>query len=53
MTGRQTSAAEYDLVREAVSAVRQMRADYAVSPGAIVDAVIEPAPGRYVLKRDQ
>jgi valyl-tRNA synthetase len=45
VSGRQTSAAEYDLVREAISAVRQMRADYAVSPGTIVDAVIEPAPG--------
>ena len=43
--GRQTSADEYDLVREAVSAVRQIRSDYAVSPGTTVEVVIEAAPG--------
>jgi valyl-tRNA synthetase len=39
-----TAAAEYDLVREAASAVRQIRADYGVPPGTVVEAVIEPAP---------
>jgi valyl-tRNA synthetase len=38
-----TAAAEYDLVREAASAVRQMRADYAVAPGTVIDVVIDAA----------
>ena len=38
------AVAEYDLVREAVSAVRQIRADYAIPPGSVVDVVIEAAP---------
>jgi valyl-tRNA synthetase len=36
---------EYELVREATSAVRQIRADYGIPPGTIIDAVIEPAAG--------
>jgi valyl-tRNA synthetase len=33
--------ARFDLVREAVSAVRQIRSDYAIPPGKSVDAVIQ------------
>jgi valyl-tRNA synthetase len=40
-----TAAAEYELVREAASAVRQIRADYAVAPGTVIDVVIDAAPG--------
>ena len=36
---------EYDLVREAVSAVRQIRADYGSRRGRSIDVMIEPAPG--------
>ena len=39
---RSARAAEYELVRSAVSAVRQIRADYGVGPGVVLDAVIEP-----------
>jgi valyl-tRNA synthetase len=38
-----SAAAEYDLVREAASAVRQIRADYAVAPGTVIDVVIDAA----------
>jgi len=33
--------ARFDLEREAVSAVRQIRSDYAIPPGKFVDAVIQ------------
>jgi valyl-tRNA synthetase len=33
--------ASFDLVREAVSAVRQIRSDYAIAPGRSVDTVIQ------------
>jgi valyl-tRNA synthetase len=35
------SIARFDLVREAVSAVRQIRSDYAIPPGKSVEAVIQ------------
>ena len=34
------SIARFDLVREAVSAVRQIRSDYAIPPGKLIDAII-------------
>jgi valyl-tRNA synthetase len=34
------SIARFDLVREAVSAVRQIRSDYAIAPGKSIDAII-------------
>ncbi len=37
-------AAEYERVRDAVSALRQLRADYHVPPRRMLDAVIVPAP---------
>ncbi|MGZ3564475.1 MAG: valine--tRNA ligase [Gemmatimonadaceae bacterium] len=37
--------ARFDLVREAVSAVRQIRSDYAIPPGKSVDAMIQPRAG--------
>ena len=39
------AAAEYDIVRDAASAVRQIRADYAIPPGTVIDVMIEPAAG--------
>jgi valyl-tRNA synthetase len=36
-----SAIARFDLVREAVSAVRQIRSDYAIPPGKSVDAVIQ------------
>jgi valyl-tRNA synthetase len=36
------SIARFDLVREAVSAVRQIRSDYAIPPGKSIEAVILP-----------
>jgi valyl-tRNA synthetase len=36
------SIARFDLVREAVSAVRQIRSDYAIPPGKSIEAVIQP-----------
>lgn len=38
-------AAEFELVREAVSGLRQVRADYAVPPGKQVDAVLVAPAG--------
>jgi valyl-tRNA synthetase len=35
------SIARFDLVREAVSAIRQIRSDYAIPPGKSVEAVIQ------------
>ncbi len=39
------AATEYDLVRDAASAVRQIRADYAIPPGTVIDVLIEAAAG--------
>ena len=36
------SIARFDLVREAVSAVRQIRSDYAIPPAKSIEAVIQP-----------
>jgi valyl-tRNA synthetase len=33
--------ARFDLIREAVSAVRQIRSDYAIPPGKLIDATIQ------------
>jgi valyl-tRNA synthetase len=38
-------AAEFELVRAAVSAVRQLRADYNVPPGRVVDATVVAGAG--------
>ena len=35
------SIARFDLVREAVSAVRQIRSDYAIAPGKSIDTIIQ------------
>ncbi len=40
---RDDAAREYEWVREAVSALRQIRTDYGIGERVIVDAVIEPA----------
>ncbi len=40
---RDDAAREYEWVREAVSALRQIRTDYRIGERVIVDAVIEPA----------
>ncbi len=40
---RDEAAREYDRVREAVSALRQIRTDYGIGERVIVDAIIEPA----------
>jgi valyl-tRNA synthetase len=34
--------ASFDLVRDAVKAVRQIRSDYAIPPGKVIEAVIQP-----------
>ncbi|MDB4870224.1 MAG: Valyl-tRNA synthetase [Gemmatimonadales bacterium] len=39
--GETDSIARFDLVREAVSAVRQIRSDYAIPPGKSIEAVIQ------------
>src|SRR5256714_5061553 len=36
------SVARFDLVREAVSAVRQIRSDYAIPPGKSIDVTVQP-----------
>ena len=36
------SIARFDLVRDAVSSVRQIRSDYAISPGKSIEAIIQP-----------
>ena len=38
-----SAAAEYELVREAVRAVRQIRADYGIGPAAVINVTIDPA----------
>lgn len=35
------AVAGFDLVREAVSAIRQIRSDYAIAPGKLIDVVIQ------------
>ncbi|HEY0996165.1 MAG TPA: valine--tRNA ligase [Gemmatimonadaceae bacterium] len=40
------AAGEWDLAREAVSALRQVRADYNIPPGKFVDAVLVPGKDR-------
>jgi valyl-tRNA synthetase len=35
------SMARFDLVREAVSAVRRMRSDYAIAPGKVIEVMIQ------------
>ena len=46
-------AEEFELVRAAVSALRQVRADYAVPPGKTVEAVLVPvAAARAVLEEE-
>ena len=41
----------FDLVREAVSAVRQIRSDYAIPPGRLIDAIIHsPANGELLME---
>ena len=35
------SMARFDLVREAVSAVRRIRSDYAIAPGKVIDAFVQ------------
>ena len=42
--------ARFDLVREAVSAVRQIRSDYAIPPGKSVDAAIQSRAQRRGLR---
>jgi len=39
---RARAMAEYDLARAAVSAIRQIRADYGIGPGVVIDVLIEP-----------
>jgi valyl-tRNA synthetase len=34
--------AHFDLVRDAVKALRQLRSDYAIPPGKVIEAVIQP-----------
>jgi valyl-tRNA synthetase len=36
--------AEYEVVRAAVSALRQIRADYSIPPAQVVDAFVDPVP---------
>jgi valyl-tRNA synthetase len=38
-------AAEFELVRDAVASVRQIRSDYNVAPGKQVEVVLTPGPG--------
>jgi valyl-tRNA synthetase len=40
-SAERSEIARFDLVREAVSAVRQIRSDYAIPPGKSVDAMIQ------------
>jgi len=43
--GTGAEAAEFDLVRDAVSAIRQLRGEYNIAPGKVLEAIIVPAPG--------
>jgi len=42
--GHAGGAAEFDLVRDAVSALRQLRGEYNITPGKQLNAVIVPTP---------
>jgi len=48
-SARAAAAAEYELVRDAVSALRQIRADYGIGPAIMVDALIHPAPSAHTV----
>ena len=37
-------AAEFELVRDAVSALRQLRGEYNITPGKQLSAIVVPAP---------
>jgi valyl-tRNA synthetase len=39
--GETQDMSRFDLVREAVSTVRQIRSDYAIPPGRVIDAIIQ------------
>ncbi len=39
-TGEERAAAQFEIVRDAVTAVRQVRSDYAIPPGKSIDAII-------------
>ncbi|MFN2564782.1 MAG: valine--tRNA ligase [Gemmatimonadaceae bacterium] len=43
--GDRARASEFELVREVVVALRQLRADYNLAPGKTIDAVVLPGPG--------
>ena len=49
-----TRAAEFELAREAVTAIRQVRADYNIPPGKLIDAVLvgATAAARSVLSEE-
>jgi valyl-tRNA synthetase len=40
------SGAEFELVRESINAIRQLRADYAIPPGDRIHAAVDDASGR-------
>ena len=44
------SIVQFDLVREAVTAIRQVRSDYAIPPGKSIDAVIRSAGSMPIFK---
>ena len=43
---------EFELVREAVNAVRQLRAEYAIAPAEMISAEITPAAGEAAILND-
>src|SRR5690606_34140226 len=45
--------AEFEIVREAVTALRQLRGDYGIPPGRDVAAQVLPVAGRHDLWRDE
>src|SRR5688572_7628700 len=42
--GHASGAAEFELVRDAVSALRQLRGEYNIAPGKSLPAIVVPAP---------
>ncbi|HUQ81919.1 MAG TPA: valine--tRNA ligase [Gemmatimonadaceae bacterium] len=42
--GFEAGAAEFDIVRDAVSALRQLRGEYNITPGKQLSAIVVPAP---------
>jgi valyl-tRNA synthetase len=42
--GHGAAAAEFELIRDAVSALRQLRGEYNIAPGRLLPAIIVPAP---------